>query len=188
MKKINTLYPIFLKTEQLEILIVGGGLVALEKLKFLLKSSPKSKITIVAPLIQKDIYLLQKKGYNINFIHSLYNKIFLKKKNFVIATTKDPNINLQVYNDCKNQTILVNVADHPHVCDFYMGGIVTKGNLKIAISTNGKSPTMAKRFREILEETIPDEIDNLLVKINDYRKTLKENFNKKLEILDKLTS
>ena len=71
---------------------------------------------------------------------------------------------------------MVNVADTPDLCDFYMGGIVTKGNLKIAISTNGKSPTVAKRLRQWLEAVLPDEIDDLLETLRRYRKTLKRRF------------
>lgn len=182
----NLLYPIFLKTNQLDVLIVGGGFVALEKLIFLFKSSPQSKVTLVAPMIREEIHLVSKE-YNINFVEDYYHESHLYNKHLVIATTDNIKVNLQVYHDCRSRSILVNVADNPPLCDFYMGGIVTKGNLKIAISTNGKSPTMAKRFREMLEEILPDEIDDLLVQLNKYRNTLKENFEKKLKILDKLT-
>jgi len=61
-----------------------------------------------------------------------------------------------------------------------MGGIVTKGNLKIGISTNGKSPTMAKRIRQFLEELLPDEIDELLSTLREYRTTLKADFEEKV--------
>ena len=72
-------------------------------------------------------------------------------------------------------------------CDFYLGGIVTKGNLKIAISTNGKSPTMAKRLRQFFEEFLPDNMDELLANLDDYRKTLKGNFQEKVDQLNDLT-
>lgn len=61
-----------------------------------------------------------------------------------------------------------------------MGGIVTKGNLKIGISTNGKSPKMAKRIRQFLEELLPDEIDDLLTILREYRTTLKADFEEKV--------
>jgi precorrin-2 dehydrogenase/sirohydrochlorin ferrochelatase len=61
-----------------------------------------------------------------------------------------------------------------------MGGIVTKGNLKIGISTNWKSPTMAKRIRQFLEELLPDEIDDLLTTLREYRTTLKADFEEKV--------
>jgi precorrin-2 dehydrogenase/sirohydrochlorin ferrochelatase len=105
----------------------------------------------------------------------------------VIATTDNVDVNIQVYKDCKAQHKLVNVADNPPYCDFYMGGIVTKGNIKIAISTNGKSPTLAKRLRQFFEEVIPDNIDELAENLNTFRKTIKGDFSNKVTVLNKLT-
>jgi len=182
----NELYPIFLKTHQLEILIVGGGFVALEKLSFLLKSSPSSKITMISPFFREET--LQKvRGFNVQLIHDNYNHFYLTDKSIVIATTDNVDINIQVYKDCKQRNILVNVADNPPYCDFYMGGIVTKGNVKIAISTNGKSPTTAKRLRQFFEDIIPDNIDDLVKNLNEYRKTIKGNFEEKVEKLNEFT-
>ena len=82
---------------------------------------------------------------------------------------------------------MVNVADTPDLCDFYMGGIVTKGNLKVAISTNGKSPTVAKRLRQWLEAVLPDEIDDLLETLRQYRKTLKGDFDYKVKAMNEVT-
>jgi len=105
----------------------------------------------------------------------------------VIATTDDLEVNIQVYNDCKKENILVNLADNPPYCDFYMGGIVTKGNVKIAISTNGKSPTTAKRLRQFFEEVIPENINDLVQNLNTYRKTIKGDFEDKVNKLNELT-
>ena len=63
MLSVNELYPIFLKTEQLQILIVGGGNVALEKLEFLLKSSPNAQITMVAPFY-RDITSVERSNHS----------------------------------------------------------------------------------------------------------------------------
>ncbi|WP_298879013.1 bifunctional precorrin-2 dehydrogenase/sirohydrochlorin ferrochelatase [uncultured Polaribacter sp.] len=182
----NELYPIFLKTKQLEILIVGGGFVALEKLSFLLKSSPNSKVTMVAPFF-RDETLEKVKDFNVQLVHDEYKNIHLKNKDIVIATTDNVEVNIQVYKDCKERNVLVNVADNPPYCDFYMGGIVTKGNVKIAISTNGKSPTTAKRLRQFFEEVIPNNIDDLVKNLNKYRETLKGDFEDKVEKLNEFT-
>ncbi|MBE7648675.1 bifunctional precorrin-2 dehydrogenase/sirohydrochlorin ferrochelatase [Tenacibaculum finnmarkense] len=182
----NNLYPIFLKTNQLETLIVGGGFVALEKLSFLLKSSPNSKVLLVAPFFREETMALANK-FSVKMITAVYHKKYLVNKNIVIATTDKVAINIQVYKDCKAQEILVNVADNPPYCDFYMGGIVTKGNVKIAISTNGKSPTTAKRLRQFLEEVIPENIDDLVQNLNKYRKTLKGDFEQKVRTLNLFT-
>lgn len=182
----NELYPIFLKVHQLEILIVGGGFVALEKCSFLLKSSPNAKVTLLAPFFREETKKLAEK-FQLHMIQDSYQKSYLKNKQIVIATTDNLEVNIQVYYDCKEKNILVNVADNPPYCDFFMGGIVTKGNVKIAISTNGKSPTTAKRLRQFLEDVIPDNIDDLVKNLNEYRKTIKGNFEEKVEKLNEFT-
>ena len=186
MEERNNLYPIFLKTASLEVLIVGGGFVAEEKLRFLLKSSPDAKVTMVAPFFREETIAIAQKG-KVNRITDSYNDTYLQGKHLVIATTDVPEVNIQVYKDCRSQNKLVNVADNPPYCDFYMGGIVTKGNVKVAISTNGKSPTTAKRLRQFFEEVIPEDINQLVQNLNSYRKTIKGNFEQKVETLNKLT-
>lgn len=186
MEERNNLYPIFLKTASLQVLIVGGGFVAEEKLRFLLKSSPDAKVTMVAPFFREETITIAQKG-KVNRIIDSYNDTYLEGKHLVIATTDVPEVNIQVYKDCRSQNTLVNVADNPPYCDFYMGGIVTKGNVKVAISTNGKSPTTAKRLRQFFEEVIPEDINQLVQNLNSYRKTIKGNFEQKVETLNKLT-
>ena len=149
MGELNPLYPIFLKAHQLEFLIVGGCYVALEKMEFLYKSSPQANVKLVAPFIREE---------TLNFIKNkpvvVIKRKFclddLHRKKIVIATTDNPEVNKKIKLACNRRQILVNVADTPELCDFYMGGIVKKGNLKIGISTNGKSPTLAKRIRQFL--------------------------------------
>ena len=182
----NELYPIFLKVSNLNILIVGGGNVALEKLTFLLKSSPNAKVQMVATMFREDTIALTEK-FKIERITDVYHSNYLEEKHIVIATTDNVPVNEQVYHDCKARNILVNVADNPPFCDFYMGGIVTKGNVKIAISTNGKSPTTAKRLRQFFEDVIPDNIDDLVKNLNEFRKTIKGDFEEKVATLNEFT-
>jgi precorrin-2 dehydrogenase/sirohydrochlorin ferrochelatase len=182
----NELYPIFLKVAQLEVLIVGGGNVGLEKLTFLLKSSPNAKVTVVAPNFHAELVELAQKQ-TVELIKDVYQVSYLKGRHMVIAATDNISVNIEVYKDCKAQYILVNVADNPPYCDFYMGGIVTKGNIKIAISTNGKSPTLAKRLRQFFEDVIPDNIDELAENLNSFRKTIKGDFQEKVDSLNELT-
>ena len=182
----NELYPIFLKVAELKVLIVGGGNVGLEKLGFLLKSSPSAQVTVVAKVFCKELVSLAGK-HEVELILTAYKSDFLENKQIVIAATDDLEVNKTVYADCKRANILVNVADNPPYCDFYMGGIVTKGNLKIGISTNGKSPTAAKRLRQFFEDFFPDNMNELLENLNTYRKTLKGDFEQKVEKMNALT-
>ncbi len=182
----NNLYPVFLKTSNLRILIVGGGYVAEEKLRFLTKSSPDAKVTILSPFIRENTLDLARK-FDVKIIEDTYKQGFLKGYHVVIATTDNPEVNEEIYRDCRNLDKLVNVADNPPLCDFYMGGIVTKGHVKVAISTNGKSPTTAKRLRQFFEEVIPEDISKLVQNLHIYRKRLKGNFEYKVEHMNELT-
>ena len=182
----NNLYPIFLKVKNLNVLIVGGGNVAEEKLTFLTKSSPDAKVTMVAPMFREATVALAKK-YCVTMITDTYQEKYLEGRHIVVATTDIPEVNVQVWKDCRAQAKLVNVADNPPYCDFYMGGIVTKGNVKVAISTNGKSPTTAKRLRQFFEEVIPDDINELVQNLNEFRKTIKGDFEEKVETLNEFT-
>jgi precorrin-2 dehydrogenase/sirohydrochlorin ferrochelatase len=182
----NDLYPIFIKPENIRILIVGGGFVALEKLTFLFKSSPQAIVTLVSPMVRDETmaFIADKE---VTIINEKYASVFLKGHQLVIATTDDKEVNVMVSKDAQKEGILVNIADTPHLCDFYMGSIVTKGHLKIAISTKGKSPTLAKRMREWLEFIIPDEIDDSLHKLNKFRDRIKGDFVLKLKRMDQIT-
>ena len=182
----NELYPVFLKVSQLNVMIIGGGAVGFEKLSFLLKSSPNAKVVVASKEFSEELVALAKK-YKIPLMWRPYSKNLLHKQHVVIAATNDALVNKEIYFDAKAKQLLVNVADTPHLCDFYLGGIVTKGNVKIAISTNGKSPTMAKRLRQFFEEIIPENVDDLVENLNTYRKTIKGNFTDKVFKLNKLT-
>ncbi|NIJ44405.1 precorrin-2 dehydrogenase/sirohydrochlorin ferrochelatase [Wenyingzhuangia heitensis] len=183
----NQLYPVFLKVTALNVLVVGGGNVALEKISFMLKSSPDAKITMISPMYREETIEKADNAANVRRILGKYDASMLEGKHIVIATTDIPAVNLKVYNDCKERSILVNLADNPPYCDFYMGGIVTKGNVKIGISTNGKSPTMAKRLRQFFESVLPENIDDLAEYLNKYRDTIKGNFEEKVEKMNEFT-
>ncbi|MEM9001542.1 MAG: bifunctional precorrin-2 dehydrogenase/sirohydrochlorin ferrochelatase [Bacteroidota bacterium] len=182
----NELYPIFLKVNNLKVLIVGGGNVAEEKLTFLLKSSPNAQVDMIAPMYREQTISLAN-AHGVTMRLGKYKKKYLRGKHLVVATTDVPKVNENVYQDCRKRAILVNVADNPPFCDFYMGGIVTKGNVKVAISTNGKSPTTAKRLRQFFEDVLPENIDDLVKNLNEYRKTIKGDFEEKVEQLNEFT-
>lgn len=157
-----------------------------EKLHFLTKSSPDANITMVAPMFRKNTMKLAK-TFGVVCIEDSYDSKYLYAKHMVVATTDRPEVNQQIYHDCRAANILVNVADNPPLCDFYMGGIVTKGHVKIAISTNGKSPTTAKRLRQFFEDILPNDISKMVENLNQYRKTLKGGFEKKVERMNQIT-
>ncbi len=182
----NHLFPIFVKTEHFHVLIVGGGYVGYEKLSALLSNAPGTRVTIVAPEISKQVRDLAQK-HHVSLLSERYQEKVLEGKDLVIAGTNDASVNEQVYNDCKARKIWINVADTPELCDFYLSSVVRKGDLKIAISTNGKSPTFAKRLRELLEEIIPDTVQEALDNLQQIRNKLKGDFQSKIDRLNEIT-
>ncbi|SHM09630.1 precorrin-2 dehydrogenase/sirohydrochlorin ferrochelatase family protein [Flavobacterium xinjiangense] len=183
----NELYPIFLKLQQLNVLIVGGGNVGLEKLSFMLKSSPNANVEVVAPKFLPELGVLVEKHPSVKLTKAKFKKKMLKKRHMVIACTDNLKVNKKVFDLSRKRYLICNIADTPDLCDYYLGGIVTKGNVKIAISTNGKSPTTAKRLREFFEEIIPDDINKMVENLNEYRKTLKGNFEEKVQKMNEIT-
>jgi precorrin-2 dehydrogenase/sirohydrochlorin ferrochelatase len=171
----------------MNVLIVGGGNVGLEKLSFMLKSSPNANVEVIATWFMDELIELASKHPSVRLTPKAYETSDLKNRHMVIGCTDNPDVNIQISKDCKEKHIIVNVADTPELCDFYLGGVVTKGHVKIAISTNGKSPTTAKRIRQFLEDVIPDDINDLVENLNEFRKTIKGDFEKKVEVMNKMT-
>ncbi|SRR5690554_611541 len=187
MEPTNTLFPIFLRTDRLRILIIGGGSVAEEKLHFLFKNSPDAHVTLVAPSISKTVLGYQD-SFDISYHKRKYQSGDIDFGDLVIAATDIPELNQQVRLDARAAGKLINVADKPDLCDFYLGGVVTKGDIKIAISTNGKSPTLAKRLRQLLEINLPDELNTLADHLNRTRSLFGKDFKRKVEKLNSLTA
>ena len=92
----NELYPIFLKVSQLNVLIIGGGTVALEKLTFLLKSSPNAKVLVVSKDFDEKLLQLTEE-FNVSIVRASYSKTALKNKQVVIAATNNELVNKQIY-------------------------------------------------------------------------------------------
>jgi siroheme synthase-like protein len=184
----NNLFPIFLKLEALETLIVGGGPVGLEKLNAILKNSPNARVTLIARHIQQPIHELAAAHPTVTLAERNFKLWDLWGKDLVLLAANNRSLNETILQFARNRHILVNVADTPDLCDFYMGSVVTKGNLKIGVSTNGKSPTISKRLREYLEEALPEDTDELLNNMSRIRDQLKGDLSHKMRELNKITA
>ena len=188
MSERNNLFPVFLKLEALQTLIVGGGNVGLEKLTAVLKNSPAAKVTLVARTIQDGIRELAQNHAHVTLFERNFKLWDLWEKDLVILATDNRQLHETIRNFARTRRLLVNVADTPELCDFYLGSVVTKGNLKIGVSTNGKSPTISKRIREYLEEALPDDVDELLNNMQKIRGRIKGDFKQKVKVLNDITT
>jgi uncharacterized protein len=183
----NKLFPIFLKLEQLSILIVGGGNVGLEKLTAVLNNSPLTKIKLVATSINESIKSLAVEYPTIQLVERPFDETDVDGADIVIIGINDKCKSAEISRIAKSKNKLVNVADTPDLCDFYLSSVVQKGNVKIAISTNGKSPTVAKRLKEMLNDAIPAEINNVADNLSIIRNNINGDFSEKVRQLNELT-
>ena len=186
-KQTNRLFPVFLKLESLSVLIIGGGKIGLEKLSALLSNSPQTNIRLVSISFSKEVRKLVADYPNIELKERVFLPADADDRDIVIIAIDDKKESTRIRKIVKEKNKLVNVADKPELCDFYMGSIVQKGNLKIGISTNGKSPTLAKRLKELFNELLPEEIDELLDNMEVIRSKLKGDFAEKVNQLNAIT-
>ncbi len=184
----NHLFPVFLKLENFRVLIVGGGKIGLEKISAIFSNSPETQVTLVAETVLPEI-----KNYRKQFPHLvIHERLFVEKDlehtDFVIVAVNNKETSLHIKQMAEKRKIISNVADTPEQCDFYLGSIVQKGHVKIAVSTNGKSPTLAKRIRETLEDAFPLEINESIDNLSKIRERLSGNFTEKVKQLNEITA
>lgn len=180
----NELFPIYVKLHQIQTLLVGAGNVGLEKLEAILANSPLTNLHIVATNVSSKVYELVSGKENIKISERAFNDSDINDVDLIILATNNAALNAHIRQLASTRHILLNVADKPALCDFYLGSVVSKGNLKIGISTNGKSPTMAKRIKEFLNDLLPEEIDETLELMGQLRDNLTGDFQEKVRVLN----
>src|SRR3954466_6204856 len=182
-KETNKLFPVFLKLEQMRLLIVGGGNIGLEKLNTVLQNSPSTRIRLVGKTINDEIKELAVKNRQIELHERAFEIGDLDYADIVITAINDHKASEVICQLAKKQGKLINAADKPDLCDFYLSSVVNKGSLKIAISTNGKSPTIAKRLKEVIYTMLPDEMESVLDNMQAIRNGMDGDFNEKVRQL-----
>lgn len=162
-------FPFLVDVENLHGVIIGGGHVALEKVERLL--SFNGKLTLIATTICDEI---KAHSDRIELIEKEYQSGDLQDADYVIAATNDPVINKMIYDDAKEQRLLVNAVDQPEICDFIFPSVIQRGRLVIGVSTSGAGPRVAIRLRKSIEKIIPDNIEEILDKLAEERIRAKE--------------
>ncbi len=166
----NKLFPIFLKLKGRRVLVVGGGLIALQKMQALINT--EAELTVIAPTIIDELRALTGEFPNkrkIEFIERDYQQGDELGSYMVIAATDLPELNNSIANRARDQMILANSVDEPEYCDFYVPSVVEAGDIKIAISTNAKAPAVAQRIRLELEPIARDIYLPILEYIAEFR-------------------
>src|SRR5579871_3232577 len=145
----STLFPAFLKLHNRPITIIGGGSIATEKIPALLLA--QAKIRVISPKVTPKIAEYVRANL-LDWLPKLFEPSDLDGSFLVIAATANSALNAEVFEAADARDILCNAVDDIDHCHFYYGSIVQRGDLQIAISTNGKSPALAQRLRKDLEQ------------------------------------
>lgn len=184
----NQLFPVFIKLNTIHTILVGAGPVGLEKLTAILGNSPDARITVIGLEILPELQELANKHESVTVLQKEFVAADLDGADLVVAATNNELLNQEIRIQADQRNLLVNFADKPDLCNFYLGSIVKKGDLKIAISTNGKSPTIAKRLKEVLNDSLPEELNDTLQQMEALRNTLNGDFASKVKKLNEVTS
>ncbi len=165
------LFPIFLKLNGRRALVVGGGKMAAVRAKQLISAG--ARVTVVSPKAGSEIQRLAM-AKSVAFVRHRFRRTDLSRRYFiVIAATDDPKTQQAVFEAAERLGILCNVVDKPESCNFYMPAIVHRGDLKIAISTSGRSPALAGKLRQYLEEAVPENAADLTEVVGRLRSKLR---------------
>jgi precorrin-2 dehydrogenase/sirohydrochlorin ferrochelatase len=149
-----SLFPAFLRLHNRPVLVVGGGAIAASKIPGLLEAG--AQITVVSPTLNPEL-TERARNHEITWFSKLFESSDLDGKFLVIAATSFPDVNATVFREADQRQILCNAVDDIEHCHFYYGAVVQRGDLQIAISTNGKSPALAQRLRKEFEQQFPPE-------------------------------
>ena len=165
-------YPIFLELGSRRIVVIGGGAVAVRKTQALLNAG--ARVVVVAERID-DMMTALCRGTDVELIKSKYSKNYLAGALLAIAATNNARLNKQIYKDCQELEVLCNVVDVPELCDFFVPAVVKRGNLQIAIGTEGQCPAYAGHIRKKLEKIFTDKHGQFLAELEKLRKKIIEN-------------
>lgn len=165
------LFPIFLKLNGRNALVVGGGKMAAVRVKQLISAG--ARVTVVSLKVGSEIERLAKAKSVVLLCHGFKRTDLSRRYYIVIAATDDPNTQKAVFEAAERLGILCNVVDMPESCNFYMPAIVHRGDLKIAISTSGRSPALAGKLRQYLEEAVPENAADLTQIVGRLRSKLR---------------
>jgi len=162
-------FPMFMDMQHLNVLVVGGGSIATEKLEKLVDFT--RKITVIAEEVSPEAYRLTAE-YQLTLHRRSYREGDIRGFDIVIVATDTVALHKEIYEESRGSRVLVNSVDNTAYCDFIFPSYVKKGDLTVAFSTGGASPAFAKHIRRHFEQILPDSVGMFLQKMKALRSTL----------------
>lgn len=167
----NDLFPIFVRLRNRRALVVGGGNMAALRAKQLIQAG--AQVTVIAPAVNAALDTLAESGA-IRLLLKEFDRAEMIAEYFVvIGATNDPLVNAALAKEAERLGLLYNVVDDAEHSNFFTPSVVERGDLKIAISTNGHSPVLARRLRQALEHALPEAAGEWIRQLGELRKKLK---------------
>lgn len=163
-------YPIFLEMKGRRVVLIGAGMVAFRKAQILLEAG--ARVVIVAEHIDPAIELLCRQDKQAELVKAPYSKEYLPGATLAIAATNNRELNKQIYHDCQSCDVLCNVVDDPPLCDFFAPAVLKRGDLQIAISTDGVCPAYAGHIRKKLEDMFTETHARFLAELECLREKI----------------
>lgn len=144
-------FPVFIDMEGRLVLVAGGGRIALRRVRTLLRFG--AKIRVIAPRLCRELEDMEKDRM-ICIEQREYKPGDIKGAAFVLAATDSREVNRQIWGDCREKGIPVNVSDNRELCDFYFPSVVMTEDAVIGISSGGEDPGRTKELRRRIEKTL----------------------------------
>lgn len=165
-------FPMFIELKNMPCLVVGGGKMAVRKVKVL--QDFDAEVTVLAKEFLPVFYemeqvLLRKKTFGFSDLQGFQ---------LVVAATDDEKLNHEIALECKRRGIFVNAVDQPSDCSFIFPAYVKEGDVVAAFSSGGKSPVIAQYLKEIMKENIPAELEEAADFLGSIRDTVKDRVEK----------
>ncbi len=152
-------YPIFLNIEGFSCVVIGGGGVAERKVRQVVAAG--AKVRVVSPRLTDALKTWVRQG-RLQWWKRLYRRGDLRGARLVFAATNNPQVHAKILEEARKEGVWLNAVDDPQHCDFVVPSMVHRGNLTIAISTQGLSPALSKKIRKDLENQFGPEYEIFL--------------------------
>jgi precorrin-2 dehydrogenase / sirohydrochlorin ferrochelatase len=163
----NSLFPMFVKLDGRRCLVVGAGKVGEPKIGGLLETG--ARVHVVALQASEAVHQWARAG-RITLETRAFGPADLDGTFLAIVATASRDLNGSIYGEAHKRGILCNVVDVPEYCDFYYPAVVRRGDLQIAVSTNGQSPSLAQKLRQQLERQFGPGYTRWVAELGETRK------------------
>ena len=159
------MYPVFLNLAGRRVVVVGGGPVAASKIEGLLREG--AQVTVVAPDVRPEI-----EASGVRVVRRPFEESDLDDAWWVVAAAP-PEVNRQVREAAERRRMFVNAVDDPRHATAYLGGVVRRAGVTVAISTDGRAPALAGLMREALDAWLPDDLERWMAAADEARERWK---------------